>query len=133
MTYNQLLQKMPGDHLSNKWVEWFIQENNKNGSLLISNDAFLLARNWKFINGELDPKYSRKYEDALVLFPKSNVMNAMELPGDLRDRLWIFVDEMHKRNYYTYYNSPADMTIKRLHIHFLAWNEHKDINILFDI
>lgn len=133
MKYEDLLKTMPSNHLSDEWVNWFIQENQNNGSLLINNDAFLLAQNWKFRNGTYDPKYTRVYEDALVLFPKQNVTKAMQLTSDIRDRLWLFVDEMHRRNYYTYYNAPTDMTIRRLHIHFLAWENHKDTNKLFDI
>lgn len=116
---------MPQDHLSQEWTDWFIENNTKNGTLLQHDDNFMIATNYRFANKEYDEKYAIPYTDAIVIFPKTGVTTLTDLLPAQQAQLFQYIDMYHAKGYYTYYNSPFDMTIDRFHMHFLFFERHK--------
>lgn len=110
---------MPPDHLSVEWWEWFLS-NNQN-SIYFKSKYWLGVYNLRFLNGQPDEKYNYAIADHVTFFSTEGVEHLLELTFDAQMAKLQIEDEMHRAGYYTYFNSPLTMSIKRMHWHAIKW------------
>lgn len=115
---------MPSDHLSEAWITDLIERDIKKSWLMYLSPNFVAVKNYKFMIGELDEKYSIKPIQHHTYFSRRGIENISDMNIFEKTEMARLVNNLHDLGYYIYYNSPHDMTVNRFHFHAIYWEQH---------
>lgn len=110
---------MPIDHLSDEWWDKFIESNLR--LVVYKSQYWIGVHNLKFLNGMPDEKYNYVIDEHITFFSVEPQESLKKLSFEAQINKLGIEDEMHEDGYYTYFNSPITMSIKRLHWHAIKW------------